>query len=114
MHELAVTQQILDIALAKARENGASEIQLIQLVIGDMTSIIDDSVQFYFDILSKNTIASKARLDIQRVPVELRCRNCRTAFTPSVHPWQCPRCQSWNFEIISGNEFYVASLDLND
>jgi len=112
MHELAVTQQILDMALEKARENRASEIQSINLVVGDLTSIIDDSVQFYFDILSKNTMAEKARLSIQRVPVELRCRSCRRSYIAPDQHWHCPQCQSLDLEITRGNEFYLDSIEI--
>jgi hydrogenase nickel incorporation protein HypA/HybF len=112
MHELPVTQQILDIALKTARENQASEILAINLVIGDLTSFIDDSIQFYFDFLSKNTIAEKARLKIKRIPVELCCRNCRTIFTPQTQLWECPNCRGLDMEILKGQEFYLDSIDI--
>jgi hydrogenase nickel incorporation protein HypA/HybF len=112
MHEMAVTQEILKIALEKARENQASEIQAVNLVIGDLTSFIDDSVQFYFTILSKNTPAEKAVLHINRITAEMRCRECQMIFTPTAQPWQCPQCHSLDFEIIRGQELYIDSIEI--
>lgn len=82
MHELSVTQVVLDIALEKAREARASRITAINLVIGEMSSIIDDCVQFYFDFLSKDIIASNAKLSFTRIPMQVRCRGCRFSFSP--------------------------------
>ena len=57
MHELAVTEGILALALETAQRAGARRISGIDLVVGDVSSIVDDSVQFYFDVLSRNTPA---------------------------------------------------------
>ncbi|MCB9457970.1 MAG: hydrogenase maturation nickel metallochaperone HypA, partial [Anaerolineaceae bacterium] len=56
MHELSVTQSILEIALRYGNQNGAKHITHLYLVIGDLSSIVDDSVQFYWDIISRGTM----------------------------------------------------------
>ena len=65
MHEMGITQALLDMSVSKAQEAGASSVKQINLVIGDMSSVLDDSVQFYFDFLSKGSIAEGARLSFQ-------------------------------------------------
>ena len=112
MHELSVTQQMLDIALEKADEAQATRITGINLVIGDMSSIVDDSVQFYFDFLSRDSLASGASLSFKRVPMQVRCRNCDHSFTPGKSLWCCPRCGEWDVEIIGGREFYIESIEV--
>jgi hydrogenase nickel incorporation protein HypA/HybF len=112
MHELSITQQILDIAVNKAGEAGASTIKRINLVIGDMSSVLDDCVQFYFDFLSKDSIAQGAQLSFKRIPLKMRCRQCGHLFTPEGEPWSCPQCREWNVEVIAGNEFYLDSIEV--
>lgn len=112
MHELSITQQILDIAISKAGEAGAATVKRINLVIGDMSSVMDDCVQFYFDFLSQDSIAQGAQLSFQRIPLKVRCRHCGHSFTPEGEAWSCPQCQEWNVEIISGNEFYLDSIEV--
>lgn len=112
MHELGVTQSMLDIALEKAKEAQASRITRINLVIGEMASIVDDCLQFYFDFLSEDTIASGAALSFERIPMQVRCRNCGLSFSPDKSSWSCPQCSEWSVEIMAGQEFYIDSIEV--
>lgn len=112
MHELSVTKQILEIALGKAQEAGATEIKRINLVIGDMSSILDDSVQFYFDLLSRDSMAQGALLLFQRIPTKVRCRRCSNEFILDSTSWNCTKCGEWDSEVIEGNEFYLDSIEV--
>jgi len=111
MHELSITQQVLDIAVKKAMEADAAGIKQINLVIGDMSSVVDDCVQFYFDIISKDTIAGKAKLSFRRINTRLRCREGHE-FTPAADNWSCPYCQDGDVEVVAGKEFYVDSIEV--
>ena len=82
MHEFSITQSMLSLALEKANEAKASKITKINLVIGDLSCIVDECVRFYFDFLSKDTAAAGASLSFERRATRLRCRNCETAFPP--------------------------------
>ena len=112
MHELPVTQGMLSIALDHAAKAGAKRITRINLLIGEMSGIVDDSVQFYFDFVSKETAAEGATLNFERVPARFRCRACDTTFSPSDREWTCPRCGELSVEIMAGREFYVDSIEV--
>lgn len=112
MHELSITQEILDLAVLKARETNSDRVTQINLVIGDASSVIDDCVQFCFDFVSRETIAQGARLNFQRVPLQMKCRICGNTFYPEKDIWTCPECNEWNVEIIRGKEFYMDSIEV--
>ncbi|MCL5256473.1 MAG: hydrogenase maturation nickel metallochaperone HypA [Chloroflexi bacterium] len=113
MHELTVTQNVLDIAIEHARQGGATRITRINLVIGEMSSIIDDSVQFYFDFISKGTMAEGAELQFRRIPAQFRCSECGQMFTPEGDDYRCPRCAGLGIVTDVGSEFYVESIEVD-
>lgn len=112
MHELAVTEEILRVAIEHARRARAGRITDIHLVVGDLSTIVDDSVQFYFDFVSPGTIAEGARLHFERVAACLRCRQCDTQFEPQNMDWRCPHCGSLGGDVIAGREFFLDSLEV--
>lgn len=112
MHELSVTEEILRIAVEHAGQAGARRITDINLVIGALSSVVDDSVQFYFDFLSPDTLAEGARLHFERIEARLRCRMCGQEFTPRGMDWNCPRCDAVGGEVVAGKEFYVDSIEV--
>jgi hydrogenase nickel incorporation protein HypA/HybF len=112
MHEYSITQSILSLALEKADEAKASKITQINLVIGELSGIVEECVQFYFDFLSKDTIAAEAGLSFHKTPTKLRCRHCEAVFPPRDHDWSCPDCHEAGIEIISGRECYMESIEV--
>ncbi len=114
MHELAITQSMLDLVLKEAEKAGAKEVGKINLVIGEMTGFVDESVQFYFDFLSKGTIAERAQLSFRMIPATARCRGCDKAFECNEFDWTCPYCQGNSVEIIAGRELFVESIEVEE
>ena len=112
MHELAVTEEILRVALEHAERAQAARITDIHLVVGALSTIVDDSVQFYFDFLSPDTIAAGAQLHFERVPARLRCRQCQHEFEPEERDYTCPQCGALGGEVIAGREFYLDSMQV--
>jgi hydrogenase nickel incorporation protein HypA/HybF len=112
VHELAITQNILEIVLNEAKTAQANKVTKISLVIGELSGIVSDCVLFYFDFLKKGNVTEEATIDFRLVPVELRCRDCQTNFKPKDSAWACPNCQSTSFEVISGRECYVESIEV--
>ena len=114
MHELSVTEELLNITLEHARKANAQRILKIHLVIGDLTGFVGENIQFYFEMLSKGTNAEKASLSISRIPARARCRQCQNEFTLEEMNWVCPRCGGFIEDILSGREFYVESIEVED
>ena len=112
MHEYSVTESMLSLALEKAGEAGAKRITRINLVIGELSGVVNECVQFYFDVVSKNTIAGGAELAFEVRPLKLRCRKCQTVFTPQNSEWSCPGCHEAGIEIVSGRECYMESIEV--
>jgi hydrogenase nickel incorporation protein HypA/HybF len=116
MHELSVTQGILDVALQAAHDAGSRRITAINLVVGNLSSIVDDSVQFYFEILGKGTIAEGAILHFEREVARATCWDCGQAFELDQLPLlpACPVCGSTRLAVTGGKSFYVDSIEVDE
>ena len=112
MHELAITQSMLDLVLEQARKVEAREVKRINLVIGEMSGFVEECVQFYFDFISKGTIAEQAALSFKMIPTTARCQSCGKLFELRQFDWTCPYCQGNSMEIISGKELFVESIEV--
>lgn len=112
MHELSVTENILDIACKHANQAKAKQVTDIHLVIGRLSSIVDDSVQFYWDLISKETLCEHARLHFKRVPAELLCLDCKHQYQLADELTPCPECGSARIKVVSGDEFYLDSIEI--
>src|SRR5512140_2094623 len=99
MHELSVTQSVLAIALKNA---GTRKVKQVNLRIGQFASIVDDSVQFYWEIISKDTPAEGSVLHFERIPGEMTCQKCGYTFRPTGETFDCPACSSPSVKITKG------------
>ena len=113
MHELAITQNMFDIVLQQAEQAHAKKVTKINLVIGEMTGVVSDSVQFYLDFMTKNTIAEGAAVSIKIVTAKAVCRNCNQTFELPEFDWACPNCQGNIVDVIAGKELFVESIEVD-
>ncbi len=112
MHELSVTESVLEIALKHAMKSNAARVTMVNLVIGQLSSIVDESVQFYWDFITEGTLCAGSGLSFQRNLAVFRCKNCGTEYGLGINEAGCPQCHSLLNEIISGEEFYVESIEI--
>jgi hydrogenase nickel incorporation protein HypA/HybF len=103
---------MLELVLKEAEKNEAEKVEKINLVIGEMSGVVDECVRFYFDFLSKDTIAEGASLSFRMVPMTVRCRICQRVFIPKEFDWACPECRGNSMEIVAGDELYIESIEV--
>lgn len=112
MHELSVTESVLEIACKHAEKAQATRVTDIYLVIGRLSSIVDDSVTFYWDIISKDTLCEDAQLHFNRLPAELICLDCEHQYQLDDDLMPCPQCGSPRIRVHSGDEFHLESIEI--
>jgi hydrogenase nickel incorporation protein HypA/HybF len=112
MHELAVTESILDISLNHAQKANASKVTDIYIVMGKLSSVVDDSVQFYWDMISHDSICEGAILHFDRIPARILCLNCGNEYLLEQELTPCPQCSSPQIKVLSGEEFRVDSIGI--
>ena len=112
MHEMAIAEGILDIALDYAAKNQAKRIGSISLLLGEMSGVETEALSFCFASLVRGTIAEGAELKLHRVPLVGRCRKCGLETPIKHYNFICPSCGEGALDIISGRELRVESLEV--
>jgi len=112
MHELSVTESLLEVALRHAAAADAARVTDLYLVIGRLSSIVDESVQFYWDFVSRGTPAEGATLHFRRVAVEMRCLDCERTYAPPGEDLACPTCGGGRVVVTAGDEFHLEAIDV--
>jgi len=110
MHEMPVTESILNVVLKHAAMNKAEKVISVNLQIGKLSDLQDEWLQRYFDYLSKGTIAEGAKLKIERTPVIMQCDGCSTCYEVEVAQMDnlvCPACGADRATFFSGREYYI-------
>ena len=74
---------------------------------------MDDSVQFYWDIVSRGTIAEGAELHFERVPGILCCQGCRHTFPLNGRDYTCPVCGEKQVVAAGGDDFRLESIEVD-
>lgn len=110
MHELPITQHLLEIVLRHAEQAGAARVTDIYLVIGQLSSYVDELIQFYWDTLCRGTVAEGAQLHFEHIQAEVECQACGMHSAWGEIGQGCPNCGSLRVKVIAGEEFYVRAI----
>ena len=113
MHEYSVTESILQIACEQAGKiPEAKRVTDIKIQLGQLVGFSEDSIRFFWQILSQGTTCEGANLHFEHVPAELHCMTCDQAFTIPDELIACPSCSGIRVRIVRGNEFLLESIEV--
>ena len=115
MHEMALTRSVLDIAIGEAARAAAHEVRSIHMTVGYARDMVEELFEKCFAYLSRNTIAERAELVMERTPVIALCNMCSMPYhidlSDDVVP-ACPFCGAKSFNIKSGFEFQIDTIEV--
>lgn len=114
MHELSITEHLLDQCLKEAEKCNARRIRVINICVGQLRGIIPECIQVYLDMLAEGTIAEGAKIEAEYPPVKVQCMACGRYGEITPHDLNCPSCGSLNLKLLSGKEFYIKSLEVDE
>lgn len=111
MHEMALAEGIVDIAMDYARQNDAHRIAEVHLVLGELAGVETESLSLAFDTLVRGTIAAGAALTWERVPLTGRCHDCGREMHIRPQDLFCPDCGG-GMEMTGGREMRVDYIEM--
>jgi hydrogenase nickel incorporation protein HypA/HybF len=112
MHEIGIAMSLIEIAEANARKSNARSIEVIALRLGEFTTVVREALEFAFEIARQDTLAHKARLQIEVVPTVVECVVCATEVRlASGGTFNCQTC-GFPLKIISGEELQIDYIEI--
>lgn len=112
MHEISIMESTLEIAINHAQSQKAKQIKAIVMKIGELSGVIPQALEFAFEVVKENSIASHATLKIERIPVCCYCQSCQEKFYPTGYIFECPNCHEFSNNILEGKEIELSSLEI--
>ena len=112
MHELSLIAALFETLEEKAREHRAVRITMVRLRIGKLSGAVPELLESAFETFKKGTIAEGARLEIEAVPVRLRCLDCGGDRLDEDGMFACLACGGRNVELLEGRELIVERIEL--
>jgi len=114
MHEISLAQDIVDLVKENLPKDVVVNVTKVRIKIGELSSVIPESLEFCFGIIAKDTPLEVAKLEIEEISIIVKCNNCSAEFSADSFCFICPECNSSDVEIIQGNEFNVVDFEIAD
>ena len=109
MHELGITQEILDIVTAHSK---GARVRRVTLEIGKLSAVLPDAVRFCFELCSAGTVAEGAQLEIIETPGRARCRVCAAELDLD-RPFGRCACGSSDLDWLTGEELRIKEMEVD-
>lgn len=114
MHEMGITQGIVDAAVLAAQEAGLTRITQVNVTIGELSEIVDFALQFAFEALTAGTMAEGAELVVKHVGAASKCNDCGATYKHDRFQMLCMECGSLNVTLLSGRELQIDSIEADE
>jgi len=111
MHELAIAQAIVDIAVGHARGRPVAR---VEVRVGHLRQVVPDALAFSFELVAQGTVAQAAELVLEEVPPAGRCRTCGAQGPLDALPLCCAACGGWDVDVTAGEELLVDAIEIEE
>lgn len=119
MHELSIVTSIMETVTetlaALPDSSRGSRVLEVRLRIGALASVIPESLEFCWGIVSEGTPLEGSRLVVNLLPVVVHCGPCgQDAELEGVQSFRCPRCGEPCSDMRQGRELEIDSIEIED
>jgi hydrogenase nickel incorporation protein HypA/HybF len=111
MHELSISSAVVDTVVEHA---AGRRVTAVTMTVGAFRQVVPDSLEFYFEIVSRGTVCEGARLEQVLVPLRLGCSGCGEEWEPEAPAFRCPSCGGADVEVRQGDELEVESIQVEE
>lgn len=112
MHEMSLTESIVEIACEEARRQSATRVTRVRIEVGALGHAEPEALEFCFAAVSAGTLAEGATLEIERTPGAGWCLDCGRTVALSERFGACPECGNYRVQMTQGDELKIRELEI--
>ena len=112
MHELSLCENIVQIIEEQAKIQGYSRVKTVWLEVGGLAGVETEALRFGFDVVTKNSVAEGALLEILTAPGLAWCMHCAETVAIEHRYDECPSCGGYQLQVSGGDELRIKELEV--
>jgi hydrogenase nickel incorporation protein HypA/HybF len=115
VHELSVVHSIVTAAEEALAGHPVQRVIQVRLRVGELSGVVEEALQFSFEIATQGTILDGAQLVVDHLPAMIHCRTCeKDVELAGVQSFRCPLCGELSADLRQGRELAIESLEIEE
>lgn len=115
MHELSIASSIVESVTESAAAYPGARVKEVRLRVGALASVVEDSLQFCWELATEDTPLAGSVLVIHLLPVIVHCAACnRDSQLDGVQSFRCLHCGEIAADFRQGRELEIESIEVED
>jgi hydrogenase nickel incorporation protein HypA/HybF len=113
MHETSLARALLSQVDDLCAAHGGGSVGVVRVEIGPLSGVEPSLLVAAFERLRGETAwSAAAELQVDEVPLEVRCLACRHVFQPARFRFRCAACNSADTEVARGDGVLLESISI--
>lgn len=113
MHELALTESIVEMIEEESRKQGFKKVRVVRLEIGALSHVEPEAIRFCFEAVARGAVVEGAKLEIIAVPGAGWCFDCNKNVPLAERFGPCPDCGGHHVQVTGGEDMRVKELEVD-
>ncbi|MBM5570961.1 MULTISPECIES: hydrogenase maturation nickel metallochaperone HypA [Deefgea] len=113
MHELSLAENVIRIVESAAKQSRAQRVTRVRLAIGVLAHVDADTLQFCCGLAARQTMLEGAEFSVERTQGQAHCNGCEQNVVLERVGIPCPRCGSFDLQVIAGEEMQVLDISIS-
>jgi len=112
MHEVSLIENVIALVELERVKQDFARVNMIKLRVGALGHAEPEALRFCFDAVATGTIAEGSRLEIEIIPGEGWCADCRSNVPLLERFGACPVCAGGHVSMTGGDDLRLAEMEV--
>jgi len=115
MHELSIISSVVESVIDSLAAYPGARVIEVRLRVGALSAVVEDSLQFCFELATRDTPPEGSKLVVKIVPVMVHCTACGAdGELESLQSFRCPHCGEPATDVRQGRELEIEAIEIEE